>query len=489
MNEMKVSYLNYPIYGIGSNKDYVVTSGGGGGKNYGIEDMLDINIFNEKEKKLEVVWSTTEQRGVVDSIIYVEKYNIWLGSVKNECILFEINEETGPNILLTFVTDFNERNARQVVVKFSSKDDLILTGGEDKTLRLWKLNFVKREKENKDDIKSDIKGDNKKGNDNKTNEDNKKGDDNKTNEDNKKDNDNKTNEDNKKDNDNKTHDDNYIAVNNNLYLDKNKSVEHLGDFVGHDDSIKDCDISFDEKIVCTCSSDHSLKIWDTNSFVNLHTEQMKSPQNKNDKLNFRCCKFLNHSNSFKDFTYTLLTTAYTPRGSSYLIIWKVYYNDKKEKFTFTKDKFIWINDRPCCNIAVSTNQKFIALGFSTGALKIYNSKFYLLAHYKKHELPITAMCFIKDDNYLLSAGADYTISTLHINSFMFRYLRKFGRFIIYFLLLFFISIILLDSFNVGYDLRISSLFHNKAYTNITKKKRNYNVDPKKNKVIMDMDEL
>ncbi|SBT71262.1 guanine nucleotide-exchange factor SEC12, putative [Plasmodium malariae] len=400
MNEIKVSYLNYPIYGIGSNENYVVTSGGGGGKSYGIEDLLDINTFNEKEKKLQVLWSTTEQRGVVDSIIYVEKHNIWLGSVRNECVIFQINEETGPNILLTFVTDFSEKNSRQVVVKFSSNDDLIITGGEDKTLRLWKLKLT---------------------------------------------------------NDNK-----YVHVHNNLYLDITKAVEHLGDFTGHDDSIKDCDITLDERIIISCSSDNSLKLWDTQSLINLHTEQMKNPQNSNDKLNFRCCKFLKNIDIKKEYSYTLLTTAYTTRGNSYLIIWAIYYNDKKEKFTCTKQKFIWLDNRPCCNIAISTNEKYLALGFSTGALKIYNSKFSLLAHYKKHELPITAMCFIKNDGYLLSAGADYSISCLNINSFTFRYLRKIWKYLIILLIVLVISIILLDCFNVGYDLRINSLVRDRT---------------------------
>ncbi|GAW80932.1 guanine nucleotide-exchange factor SEC12 [Plasmodium gonderi] len=413
MNEIKISYLNYPIYGIGSNDKYVVTSGGGGGKNYGIEDLLDINTFNEKAKKLQVVWSTTQQKGVVDSIIYVDKYDIWFGSVRNECVIFQINEETGPNIIHKFLTDFSEKNARQVVVKFSDVSNYILTGGEDKTLRIWKLKLT---------------NDNKDGN---------------------------------------------IAVGKkkDIFIENPSSsaVEHVGDFKGHEECIKDCDISHDEKIICTCSTDKSLKIWDVNNFSNLHTEQMMNPKNKNDKLNFRCCKFLKNSQTMDTFFYILLTTAYTSRGNSYLVIWNIHFDDKKEKFTCIKGKFIWLDDRPCCNIAISKNEKYLALGFSTGALKIYNARYSLLAHYKKHDLPITAMCFIKNDNYLLSAGADYSISCVHINSFSFRYLRKIWKFFIIFLMILALCIILLDFFNVGYDLRMKSIIQNKG-ANLSKKK-------------------
>ncbi|CRG96212.1 ER membrane protein Sec12, putative [Plasmodium gallinaceum] len=393
MNEIKVSYLNYPIYGIASNENYVVTSGGGGGKSYGIEDLLDVNIFNEKEKKLDVIWSTTEQKGVIDSILYVQKYNIWIGSLKNECILFKINEETGPSILLNFITDFAEKNPRQVVVKFSENQDFILTGGDDKTLRLWKLKFTK--------------------------------------------------------------DSSFIHVTNDLYLDSKTAVEHLGDFIGHDESIKDCDITFDENIVCTCSSDYSLKIWDTYRYINLHTEFMKNPKNKNDKLIFRCCKFLKKSNIIREYTYSLLTTASSARGNSFLIIWNIYYDNKKEKFSCVKQNLIWIDETPCCNMAISTNENFLALGFSTGSLKLYNSKYSLLAYYKKHELPITAMCFTKNDKFLLAAGADYSISCVDVNCLSFRF-KKIWKFFIFLFISLIIFIILLDCFNVGYDLHVNS---------------------------------
>ncbi|CAA9988188.1 guanine nucleotide-exchange factor SEC12, putative [Plasmodium knowlesi strain H] len=425
MNEIKISYLNYPIYGIGSNEKYVVTSGGGGGKSYGIEDLLDINTFNDKEKKLQALWSTTQQRGVVDSIVYDEKYDIWLGSVRNECLIFQINEETGPNIIHSFVTDFNAKHPRQVVVKFSSISNFILTGGEDKTLKLWKLKIAEHSK-----------GEKKTG----------------------------TEEEEQRTPSPPPPEVGIVTIGKykNFFIDTTSNiVEHIGDFKGHEECIKDCDISQDEKIVCTCSADNSLKIWDTHTFVNLHTEQMSNPKQKGDKLNFRCCKFLRNTKRKDDFLYTLLTTAYTSRGNSYLIIWNVHFDDKKEKFTCTKEKFIWLDDRPCCNIAMSLNEKYLALGFSTGALKIYNTNYSLLAHYKKHELPITAMCFIKNDTFLLSAGADYSISCIHINSFSFRYLRRLWKFLFMLIIVMVVCVILLDFFNVGYDLRMRDIIQGK----------------------------
>ncbi|KJP86115.1 hypothetical protein AK88_04238 [Plasmodium fragile] len=469
MNEIKVSYLNYPIYGIGSNDKYVVTSGGGGGKSYGIEDLLDINTFNEKEKKLQMLWSTTQQRGVVDSIVYDNKYDIWLGSVRNECVIFQINEDTGPNIIHSFVTDFSPKHSRQVVVKFSSTSNFILTGGEDKTLKLWKLKIVEanpkggaageeaageaageaaasssteaaatgapeggeaaaKEVAVKEADGAAAEADAPEGSVR-------------------------------------------LGKKKNFFIDTSSNiVEHVGDFRGHEECIKDCDIAEDEKIICTCSSDNSLKIWNTHTFVNLHTEQMNNPKQKGDKLNFRCCKFLRNTKRKEDFVYTLLTTAYTTRGNSYLITWSVVFDDKKDKFSCVKQKFIWLDDRPCCNIAMSLNEKFLALGFSTGALKIYNNKYSLLAHYKKHELPITAMCFIKNDTFLLSAGADYSISCLHIDSFSFRYLRKIWKLFFILMIMLTLCIIMLDFFNVGYDLRMRDIIQNKSAFVKTKKK-------------------
>ncbi|KMZ93205.1 hypothetical protein PVMG_04951 [Plasmodium vivax Mauritania I] len=446
MNEIKISYLNYPIYGIGSNDKYVVTSGGGGGKSYGIEDLLDINTFNEKEKKLQVLWSTTQQRGVVDSIIYDEKYDIWLGSVRNECVIFQISEDTGPNIICSFVTDFSEKHSRQVVVKFSPLSNFILTGGEDKTLKLWRLKIVEAKEGAAEGAAAEgeaATGGAAEGGAEAAAGGAAEAPPGRV----------------------------PLGKGNRFFIDKTSNpVEHIGDYKGHSECIKDCDVAEDEKIACTCSSDNSLKIWNTHTFANLHTEQMSNPKQKSDKLNFRCCKFLRNTKRKDLFVYTLLTTAYTSRGDSYLIIWSVLFDDKKEQFSCTKQKFIWLDDRPCCNIAMSMNEKFLALGFSTGALKIYNSRYSLLAHYKKHELPITAMCFIKNDSYLLSAGADYTISCLHINSFSFRYLRRAWKFFLILLMVLSVCIILLDFFNVGYDLRMRDIIQGRAGMAKTKKK-------------------
>lgn len=444
MSELKISYLNYPIYGIGSNEQYIVTSGGGGGKNYGIEDLLDVNVFNEKEKKLEVLWSTSEQGGVVDSIQYIRKYNLWIGSLRNECVLFEINEETGPHVLLSFVTDFSEKNPRQVVAKFSNQEDFILTGGDDKTLRLWKLKLsndstgvsirlmnknCKQSKEisSKSSFQSSKEGGDGSSNSGRTTV--------------------------------------HAQSSDTVYLDPKNAIEHIGDFIGHDESIKDCDICLNDTVLATCSSDYSLRIWDVRNFANLCTQYMNNPKNKNDKLIFRSCKFLRRIISSKKFTYTLLTTASSIRGHSFLIIWEILFDDKKEKFSCVKQSVLWLDEKPCCNMTISSNEEYFAFGFSTGSLKLFNSKFSLLCHYKKHELPITAMCFTQNDKYLLTAGADYSISCANVHSFNTSFIKKLYKFSLYSIIFVIIIFILLDSFNVGYDLYLNDsirhLFHTK----------------------------
>lgn len=457
MSGINISYLTYPIYGIASNDTYIVTSGGGGGKHYGIEDLLEVNTLNEKEKRLETLWSTAEQKGVVDSIQYVSKYNIWIGSIKNECILFEIKEETGPRVLARFVTDFSEKHPRQVVAKFGDSEDLILTGGDDKTLRLWKLKLnqtgngipinVETESENDRKRKQKVKKMEKDYSTNVNNNNNNSNNDNSNNE-------NSNNEHSKNENNNNTN--KSTASKDIFFLNPQDAVEHLGDFVGHDDGIKDCDISVDNKVICTCASDYSLKIWDTYRFLNLCTEVLKNPKNKNDKLIFRSCKFLKKSKAVKEFHHVLLTTGSSVRGNSFLVVWDLYFNDKKEKFSFTKKNIIWLDEKPCCNMTVSSNENYFAFGFSTGSLKLYNSKFILLSHYKKQELPITAMCFSKNGKFLVAAGADYSVSCVDINAFTTSFLKKIYKFCIIVFILFIVLVILLDFFNVGFDLHVNS---------------------------------
>ncbi|CDI82953.1 hypothetical protein, conserved [Eimeria acervulina] len=104
MRASAVSYLNYPIYSAASDGSFVVTSGGGGGKEYGIENQL-VGLF--------------------------------LGCSDKECILIKMDAESGLRVVHRFGKE--ETRKRLIVARFSPSGEYVLAGGEEKTICVWRL--------------------------------------------------------------------------------------------------------------------------------------------------------------------------------------------------------------------------------------------------------------------------------------------------------------------------------------------------------------
>eukprot|EP00922_Rhytidocystis_sp_ex-Travisia-forbesii_P013600 GHVS01020351.1.p1 GENE.GHVS01020351.1~~GHVS01020351.1.p1 ORF type:complete len:212 (+),score=23.13 GHVS01020351.1:131-766(+) len=136
-----VSYLDYPIYSIGSDGKHVLTSGGGGGADYGIEDQLEVHRYDPLERSLSHLGCHSDLvKGVVDSIVYSPQSKLWACCLKSYCLVFKLDEETAePRVLQKVQTDFTEPEGRQTVVRFSPSGELLITGGDEKTLRVWRL--------------------------------------------------------------------------------------------------------------------------------------------------------------------------------------------------------------------------------------------------------------------------------------------------------------------------------------------------------------
>eukprot|EP00922_Rhytidocystis_sp_ex-Travisia-forbesii_P013602 GHVS01020353.1.p1 GENE.GHVS01020353.1~~GHVS01020353.1.p1 ORF type:complete len:272 (+),score=22.69 GHVS01020353.1:103-918(+) len=136
-----VSYLDYPIYSIGSDGKHVLTSGGGGGADYGIEDQLEVHSYDPLEQSLSHLGCHSDLvKGVVDSIVYSPQSKLWACCLKSYCLVFKLDDETAePRILQKVQTDFTEPEGRQTVVRFSPSGELLITGGDEKTLRVWRL--------------------------------------------------------------------------------------------------------------------------------------------------------------------------------------------------------------------------------------------------------------------------------------------------------------------------------------------------------------
>ncbi|KAF8822844.1 WD domain, G-beta repeat-containing protein [Cardiosporidium cionae] len=103
-----VTFLDYPIYSIAQNANCLVTSGGGGGKNYGIEDLL---------------------------------VNLWAGCLSNNIIFFYFHDERGFVLLHKIPVKHNKKSSRQVVLRFCPSGENLIVGGDDAILKVWKINI------------------------------------------------------------------------------------------------------------------------------------------------------------------------------------------------------------------------------------------------------------------------------------------------------------------------------------------------------------
>eukprot|EP00920_Eleutheroschizon_duboscqi_P001339 GHVT01003004.1.p1 GENE.GHVT01003004.1~~GHVT01003004.1.p1 ORF type:complete len:353 (+),score=21.36 GHVT01003004.1:217-1275(+) len=332
--KLKSSFLDYPIYAIGSDGEFVLTSGGGGGKDYGIEDQLEQHKFNPDDSSLGPVTATAAAGGVVDSIVYSAHANLWAGCVRNKCILFRLDRETGPRFLHSFGIEAKDvpKPPRLVVVRFSPSGELLITGGDDKQLRIWRLHVPNQPRDSRSDEEE-------------------------------------------------------------LWKNAEQPVELVANLSGHTGEVKDCYISPDSQLVATCASDDTFRIWDVKNGKLLHTQEKANPNSPTNKLTFRCCRFLRNPPGTTSKSQRLLTLGCGLRGPSYAIGWAVTVGaDDSIKCDELKTK--WIDNTPCCQLALSSDDHLFAVGFASGKCKVFDRGINLVNEHATHDLPVTGVCFL-----------------------------------------------------------------------------------------------
>ncbi|KAH8741822.1 hypothetical protein FG386_001396 [Cryptosporidium ryanae] len=376
---MSLFYADYPIFGLCCTEEEIILSGGGGGKDYGIEDQIELyelennkgdginiginsKVSTDNSLVLKYVNSKTKQKGVIDSMCYNPKLNILVGGIKNTCLLFYIeNSNKGKHfkMYLQFQTVWNDNKKgveKQNVCRFSKNGNLLLTGGTDNIIRLWELNQEGKQI-------SDI-----------------------------------------------------IPVN-------------MIDFSGHDDEILDLDMSYDNLFIISTSRNGNILVHDTTTRQIL---KKFSVPTKNGSFIARQCRFVengiksprrqNNENINKQYLVCLLI--HEIRGNSYVTTWNMKFsNDKNDNFenkiVFSQIESAFVCDKPSSILATSHDFKYLGVGTNTGCVKVYINNINGLRLFKEgnfHDLPVTGLSFFKEDEYIISSGADYTISAMEVIS-------------------------------------------------------------------------
>ncbi|EKX72901.1 hypothetical protein BEWA_014600 [Theileria equi strain WA] len=137
----KTKIFPYPVYALSYGDGYIVASGGGGGDDYGISDRIEVYTFgnNPKSNDLHLKSTTTEQNGVLDSIDFLPKHKLWIGSLDDSTLLFSYNPKRGFRILAKFKTDQSKKDPKLTACRFGGNRDMFVTCGNDGCVRVWKL--------------------------------------------------------------------------------------------------------------------------------------------------------------------------------------------------------------------------------------------------------------------------------------------------------------------------------------------------------------
>ncbi|KAF7458056.1 putative guanine nucleotide-exchange factor SEC12 [Cryptosporidium felis] len=370
---MPVFYADYPIFGLCCAKDSLVISGGGGGKEYGIEDQIEIyELTNYREAKgklnandkislessliLKYIYNSTKQNGVIDNMSFNSRFNLIAGGIRETCILFFIEESKQGKafkMYLQFQTVWDKNKGKQNICRFSRDGKFLITGGTDKTVRIWELNSQAK---------------------------------------------------------------------------KTSDVIPIGmkEFIGHEDEILDLDISFDNSFILSTSRSGTIIVHDHNSGESL--KKFTIPM-KNGNYIVRQCRFIENgvSSPRKQKTasrkqYIISLLLHEIRGSSFITTWNMKFNKENtenpnDRVLFSQLSSVLICDKPSSVLATSNDFSLLAVGTNTGMIKVFRNNLTELKLVKEgasHELPVTGLQFLNANEYIVSSGADYSISVSSI---------------------------------------------------------------------------
>ncbi|PHJ23921.1 wd g-beta repeat-containing protein [Cystoisospora suis] len=394
-----ISYVEYPIYSIATDGSVVATSGGGGGSDYGIEDQLETHRVNLETGQLLPLISSAEAGGVVDSLSYNKNVDLWCGCCQGQVLLVTHDQERGLKIAKRFgpPAPSGGKRARLITARFSPSGEIVVAGGEDQVVRVWRIS---RETATSPPSTSAA----------------------------------------------------VSPTERKEEQDSGWTATLVCELRGHEGDIKDCCISCDNSLVASCGADHKLCLWDWRSGTLLHTIEKQNPKKPQEKLTFRCARFLPTPPGVPPGSgQRLLAVACGTRGPSYFVGWCIAHGgqegavsppgvtNKKNDDEDTSNKGTALgaagsglvsdagpvtvsqlcesmcdDSVPCCQAEVSSDGQLIAVGFADGKCKVYNRGLSLVAESSKHDLPVTGLCFLNENKTLVSTSADYSVVTMNL---------------------------------------------------------------------------
>ena len=130
-----------PLYCVASDgQGLVITGGGGGGKSYGVMNFLQVHVIihNQKSHTVSLETINTVDMGPDAPQCIDHADGVWVVSFGGSAMLFTFNDEKlSISELIRFRTEKFSFNHLTNFIKI--KNNFLISGGEDKLLRLWRI--------------------------------------------------------------------------------------------------------------------------------------------------------------------------------------------------------------------------------------------------------------------------------------------------------------------------------------------------------------
>ena len=131
--------LDSPLFCLGVFKDYVIISMGGGGKQYGLINQF--KVYKREFPVKEAVYSKDLEENLMSHFSFHNQgLNYMIAAVSKFVVLYSIEMSTGTLIeQVRYEADYASDLPAVSKVKWSSDDQYIVSGGEDGTMRIFKV--------------------------------------------------------------------------------------------------------------------------------------------------------------------------------------------------------------------------------------------------------------------------------------------------------------------------------------------------------------
>ncbi|KAK1442260.1 WD40/YVTN repeat domain containing superfamily protein [Babesia gibsoni] len=403
-----VKLLPYPVYSLATDGRYIVTSGGGGGTEYGIKNLVEFYKILEKDGRTEVTLkaSTSEGFNVLDCAEYVAEHNVWMGSMVEGTVFFTYHSGRGIRIFGRVLTAKCTEDPSQTVARLAGSGDMFITGSSDATVRVWKLTdrMITTFKESfesdeppllqlgftDDYAPTDASspcdchdvGEKVSRGTGESTETAIQGADG------------ETDIEDAEGIGSESSTDGEVPEGGAYPVFERRVANMVIEHRYHKKGIADCHISPDNALAASVCSDF-LILYDI--------EEEKVVCKMETQMRFKFCRFIN--SACQERTYRLITIEWEPKSlEAMATMWN--YTLGEDKLSLHRKTCV--GSKPCSALSLRMDGSYIGLGFGTGEVAVYKADtLKCVNREQRHMLPVTDVAFLRDR--LVSSGADFYV--------------------------------------------------------------------------------